>query len=581
MVSQSEPSRIWKKYQLDSHAEGFEIAQRRLMCKVRSFALAALLAVNISNAQDQARGLQPSAPEVALGDRLFFETRFAQYFFAHSNGDVNVTLDLGDPIVESVQRPSQTDLSGPFRGQSVSCRHCHLGDDFIQIEPLAQRTYCDFSARSRIPQRNDRFTQTVRNTPIMIDLGLPSEIPQLRHYDGEFVSTEELIVNTLVGRNMGWRIDEYSIAIGHIARVVREDVGMNARYIQDQQGHGIPYRVVLLGTDPSLSPRLRLPMQYRLDVQSASDHAVLEAIAKLMHAYIDSLRFGTEDTNRTRGSPYDLFLEKNNLPRKAAHGESNQAYSQRLISLIEKRNDFNWVTQQQDGRFRLHSHAYQFGEMELTGLKIFFARKGVTHGNCVACHIPPQFTDNRFHNTGVSQFEYDSIFGIGAFARLYVPDLTIRNAQYDTYLPASRQHPNATSRFRAIPSREKPGFADLGVWNVFANPDLPRPQLALTEILCSSAIPVKTECKASAVLPLTLALFKTPSIRDLGHSNPYLHSGTASTIEDVLNFYVTAAALAREGQIRNGSQELLGVHIDESDIPPLAAFLRSLDEDYH
>jgi hypothetical protein len=162
-----------------------------------------------------------------------------------------------------------------------------------------------------------------------------------------------------------------------------------------------------------------------------------------------------------------------------------------------------------------------------------------------------------------------------------VPDLATRNARSDVYLPASRRHPNATSRFRSTPSKERPGFVDLGVWNIFANPDFPKPQAALTKILCATAIPPGTPCTPDAVLPFTIALFKTPSIRDLGHSEPYFHSGTAETIEDVPLFYVQASTLARNGRLSTGSRELLDMRLNESKIRPLAAFLRSLNEDYH
>lgn len=447
--------------------------------------LAMLSAVGTSNAQDQARRLLPAAPEAILGERLFFETRFAQYFFAHSNGDVNTSLAQGDPVVQEVSRPRGAALPGPFRGRSMSCRHCHLGDDFTRFEPLAQRTYCDFTARSAIPQRSDELTHTVRNSPIMIDLGLPTEVPRLLHFDGQFVTAEDLVIDTLTGRNMGWRFDEYALATAHIARVIRDDAGKNARYVVDRYG-GIPYRVVMLGTDPSLPPGLRIPIPYRLDVQTASDADVLQAIARLIHAYMDSLRFGAEDTNRARGSPYDLFLERNQLPKKPAQGESSDAYARRLLALIEQRERFAWITPQEDGEFQLHTQAYQFGKTELAGLKLFFGRQGTSQGNCVTCHTPPQFTDHRLHNTGVSQAEYDALFGVGAFARLNVPDLRTRNARFNAYLPASRQHPNATSRFRSAPSKERVGFADLGVWNIFANPDFPKPQAAIAEILCAT-----------------------------------------------------------------------------------------------
>jgi cytochrome c peroxidase len=192
------------------------------------------------------------------------------------------------------------------------------------------------------------------------------------------------------------------------------------------------------------------------------------------------------------------------------------------------------------------------------------------------CHTAPQFTDQRLHNTGVSQVEYDGIFGAGAFAALEIPGLRDRNAHFDDYLPPTANHPRASGRFRAPPVADKPGYVDLGAWNVFANPDLPKPQKALTQILCGNK-----PCEPQSVLPLTVAHFKTASVRDLGQSNPYFHSGTFNTIEDALHFYLDVSELARSGKLRNGSPEIADIHIVDTDIPPLAAFLRSLNEDYH
>jgi hypothetical protein len=45
-------------------------------------------------------------------------------------------------------------------------------------------------------------------------------------------------------------------------------------------------------------------------------------------------------------------------------------------------------------------------------------------------------------------------------------------------------------------------------------------------------------------------------------------------------FYITTSGIARNGELRNGSPELSKVNIDETDLKALAAFLRSLNEDY-
>lgn len=568
---------------------GINPPKDRPLLGILRIALATMLAAAMSclNAAADPRTLEPDGlklssgyVEVNVGDRLFFDTRFAQYFFAHNRGDVNAPLEKGDPLVDKVPAVDRSALPGPFRGKSMSCRQCHLGDDFIQSKPLAGRTYVDFSRRSPIPERGDGLVSTPRNSPSMVNFGLPREAPVLLHFDGEFATAEDLTIASFTGRNFGWLPEEERIAVAHIARVIREDNGTNPRYVIGPDRKGIPYRVIMLGTDPGLPSYFQVPEQYRIDVMEASDDEVLQAMAKFMHAYMDSIRFGTHNTFRESGAPYDLFLQKNGLPAAPENGESNLDYSRRLLAQLEQHRSFKWVTSPRDGAFELHDQSYRFGNTELQGLKMFLTRAQGTGrarvGNCVACHTPPQFTDQRLHNNGVSQAEYDRIFGAGAFAALEIPGLAERNAHFDEFLPRSKNHLRAKDRFRSPPAADKPGYADLGVWNIFANPDFPKPQQALTQILWR-----EKPCQPEAVLPLTVAVFKTATVRDLGQSNPYFHSGAFDTIEDTLHFYVRMSALARAGKLRNGSPEIAGIHLAASDIAPLAAFLRSLNEDYH
>src|SRR5256885_4796555 len=98
-------------------------------------------------------------PEVALGERLFLETRFAQFFFAHSHGNANATLTDGDPILTSSQTIENQSFPGPFAGLSMSCRACHLVAEHNNLG-RGHRTYADYARRSPIPAREDgrKFT---------------------------------------------------------------------------------------------------------------------------------------------------------------------------------------------------------------------------------------------------------------------------------------------------------------------------------------------------------------------------------------------------------------------------------------
>ena len=546
-----------------------------------------------SNGASAASGgvVDTDPPEVQVGERLFLESRFAEFFFANSDGNVNAHLAEGDPVMDRVQTTGKP-LPGPFRGQSMNCRQCHLVDDLKPLSRFYVRSYCDFATRSPIPARDGQsFTTTPRNAPLLVNATLTRDVPQIFHFDGEFASIEDLVIGTLTGPNFGWLPAEYDTATAHVADVIRNDNGQNA-LARSYGGGGVPYSTLFLGTDQSIPPALVIPQQYRIDVSTASDSGVLEAAAALIHAYLDSLRFSTDENNQYNGSPYDVFLQKNSLPRTPADGESNLAYAQRLLGLIDAVENPAFVTpadappSASNGKpeFQLQKgQRFAFGATELQGLKVFFSQSDVAAahtGNCISCHTPPNFTDFQFHNDGATQVEYDSLFGQGQFAVLTVPGLATRNADFDDYLPPSLSHPNASSRFRSPASLASPGYTDLGAWNIVGNPDIANGPAILQQVLCNEFKLAGANCTDDAILPLAIAYFKTPTLRDLGQSNPYLHNGSAAKIEDVINFYISSSQLAQASALRNGSPELSEIFIDQSDVAPLAAFLRALNEDY-
>ncbi len=518
--------------------------------------------------------------EVAIGERLFLETRFAQFFFANSGGDANAVLAAGDPVMD-VTKTTTGPVPGPFAGRSMNCRACHLVDEQKGVPGGGNRSYADFARRSPLPRREDGKRKAVRNAPSLVNASLP-RTGFLMHFDGEFASARDLVKGTFTGRNFGWLPSERDQAIAHIARIVREDDGTGDL----AQEFGGAYAVVLAGTAPGIPPELVLPPAFRIDVSQATDAQILDAVAALVDAYLSSLVFAQTADGEFDGSPYDRFLAKNGLPRKPDAGESDLDYARRLGRLVDGLARLRFVTRL-DGQLALHDQPFRFGPRELQGLKVFLAepaalpldanalRRGQV-GNCLVCHPAPSFTDFGFHNTGAAQAEYDAVHGPGAFVDLFVPDLAARRGNFDAYLPPTPAHPNASGPFLDIPSRDRPGRTDLGLWNVFANPDMLAPQAAIKQILCARL----PSCRKADVLPKTIALFKTPGLRDLGHSGPYLHTGQADTIEDVLRQYVRFSELARDGGMRNASPPLRGMALTERDVEALAAFLRSLNEDY-
>ena len=78
-----------------------------------------------------------NASKQQVGERLFVETRFAEYFAAHMTG-VNDPLVAGDPVVAQVLTTNGT-LPGPFAGESINCRSWHFVVEFRGVPGVADR----------------------------------------------------------------------------------------------------------------------------------------------------------------------------------------------------------------------------------------------------------------------------------------------------------------------------------------------------------------------------------------------------------------------------------------------------------
>lgn len=535
----------------------------------RLYGVTVLLLLSMSLGFQAALAEDEIPPEVAIGERLFLETRFS--FGALAMGK------SADPVM-AVTKTVNGDLPGPFRGQQMNCRACHLVDEQLKTRGGGMRSYSDFARRSPITKRSDRNQTSVRNAQQMIDISTPRKWGLSFHYDGEFVTLEDLVHATLTGRNFGWLPSEYQQAVKHIASVVRQDDGKG----QLAREFGGAYRKVLSGSNKSIPAEFRLPVEYRINVPVATDEQIISGVTRLIAAYMRGIEFARDKKGRFNGSPYDVFLKKNKLPRQPKKGEATLSYSRRLISEVYALRKPIYVGRQ-DGKFKFHSQQFVFGPLELAGMKIFFSEQGRRAGNCVKCHTAPVFSDFGFHNTGVSQQEYDGMHSSGAFANLKIPDLAERKKNYNAFLPATAKHPAATGQFRKVVHKNQNDETDLGLWNVYANPDMPKPQKRLHNFMCS-AVKHTTEqsnnCSRQNLLPLTIARFKTPILRDLGHSAPFMHNGAFDTVEAVIASYIAASQLAHRNHLRNTAPDLKSMRIDVKDIKPLVAFINALNEDY-
>jgi hypothetical protein len=136
------------------------------------------------------------------------------------------------------------------------------------------RSYADFARRSPLPAREDGRASAPRNSPALVNASLPRR--------------------------------------------------------------GGAYALVLAGTDPSVPDGLRLPEAFRVDVAAASDAALVDAVARLISAYVEQLVFEQEADGAFAGPPFDRFLEADELPRRPRARESAEAYTRRLRNALAR-----------------------------------------------------------------------------------------------------------------------------------------------------------------------------------------------------------------------------------------------------
>ena len=105
--------------------------------------------------------------------------------------------------------------------------------------------------------------------------------------------------------------------------------------------------------------------------------------------------------------------------------------------------------------------------------------------------------------------------------------------------------------FRSIPVLADLTLTDLGVWNVFSNPEILSPQTKIKAILCDDAQPCLLA--DTDLLDRAIARFKTPGLRDLSHSTPYMHNGQFGILEDIIGFYRGVSDQTRLGTLLNGA----------------------------
>jgi cytochrome c peroxidase len=72
--------------------------------------------------------------------------------------------------------------------------------------------------------------------------------------------------------------------------------------------------------------------------------------------------------------------------------------------------------------------------------------------------------------------------------------------------------------------------------------------------------------------------FRTPNLRNLPRTGPYMHNGAYATLEDAVRAKIEVSKRAQAKDLPGVDPEFQAMRLSEDDVKPLADFLRSLDE---
>lgn len=157
-------------------------------------------------------------------------------------------------------------------------------------------------------------------------------------------------------------------------------------------------------------------------------------------------------------------------------------------------------------------------DAELRGLQVFLG------ANCTLCHAGAELSDREFHN-------------------LLLP------------VPAWVAEGDDHGRYAGIVKLQANPLNGGGAWSDAPEDAAVRiAQLALTEE--------------------QIGQFKTPTLRNVGLTAPYMHAGHFESLEEVVAFY---SSLDGEGGVGHREEFLLPLDLDEAQQADLVAFLRALD----
>lgn len=180
-------------------------------------------------------------------------------------------------------------------------------------------------------------------------------------------------------------------------------------------------------------------------------------------------------------------------------------------------------------------------EAQKRGFELFKGK-----AKCVECHsfssVSPFFTDFKFHNTGVAAKDMN-FEQLSRLARQIANNKTEGSENKPTNLTNNPPMPSRQTEESAPLLAHTEGFTELGRYLVTKQPK-------------------------------DVGSFKTPTLRDVELTTPYMHNGSEKTLIDVVRFY------NRGGNANPKLDERMQpLHLSDEQINELVEFLRALTSD--
>ncbi|NNC87455.1 MAG: methylamine utilization protein [Akkermansiaceae bacterium] len=193
-------------------------------------------------------------------------------------------------------------------------------------------------------------------------------------------------------------------------------------------------------------------------------------------------------------------------------GKCFEAYQRKIVSTGSRFDAF--VARVRGGE---PPESAGLSEEELRGLKIFVGR-----GQCVLCHSGPNLTDSEFHNIGLPKH----------------PDLKKDSGRFEGVRLVKKDPFNGTGAFSDDRSEE-----------------------------------TNIKLRYLVVKMNNMAEFKTPSLRNVALTAPYMHDGRFATIGEVLTHY---SELKDDPPLGHREETLVPLKLSKREKAELEAFLRTL-----